>query len=300
MPYFLHRTWHSCQVSRMAETVPEFIPTSRLCPGRHKIVLISRNFTNLELSDDSVCSSKENLVDVLEPALDTTLNKKTILVLFSSCATFCFCHTHQGCCVYMLFACVNHDKKIIAENNGCGHKGAWSNFLRMLQTGPGFLIPKLGNYDMASDMAMNRNELDVIVLIRERLPQYVVNCLLASVADVIMSVDVSDKPGNSQLKSLLLSTMLVMMTIATRLHQFILSLHLFFLLGINFVFIILFWRLGRNSLMQRWIPTPSRRNVNSRSLLLSLRNLSLAPTVIPIVNLSFQCHSRLRPALLNG
>ena len=29
---------------------------------------------------------------------------------------------------------------------GCGHKGALSKFLRMLQTCPGFLIPKLGNY----------------------------------------------------------------------------------------------------------------------------------------------------------
>lgn len=65
---------------------------------------------------------------------------------------------------------------------------------------------------MASDMAVNLDvefslksteadsELDVIALMRERLPQYVVNCLLASgfdVADVIMSMDVSDKAGNS-------------------------------------------------------------------------------------------------------
>ena len=43
------------------------------------------------------------------------------------------------------------------------------------------------------------SELDVIALMRQRLPQYVVNCLLASgfdVADVIMSMDVSDKPDN--------------------------------------------------------------------------------------------------------
>lgn len=52
-------------------------------------------------------------------------------------------------------------------------------------------------------MAMNLevgSELDVIALMRERLPPYVVNCLLASgfdVVDVIMSMDVSDKPGNS-------------------------------------------------------------------------------------------------------
>ena len=63
---------------------------------------------------------------------------------------------------------------------------------------------------MASDMAVNlesslesteaSSELDVTALMRERLPRYVVNCLLASgfdVADVIMSMDVSDKPGNS-------------------------------------------------------------------------------------------------------
>jgi hypothetical protein len=44
------------------------------------------------------------------------------------------------------------------------------------------------------------SELDVIALMHERLPQYVVNCLLASgfdVPDVIMSMDVSDKPDNS-------------------------------------------------------------------------------------------------------
>ena len=59
--------------------------------------------------------------------------------------------------------------------------------------------------DMTSDMAMNlesteeSSEFDVTVLMRERLPHYVVNCLLASgfdVADVIMSMDVSDKEGN--------------------------------------------------------------------------------------------------------
>ena len=43
-------------------------------------------------------------------------------------------------------------------------------------------------------------ELDVLTLMHEKLPQYVVNCLLASgfdVADVIMSMDVSEQPGNS-------------------------------------------------------------------------------------------------------
>ena len=63
---------------------------------------------------------------------------------------------------------------------------------------------------MTSDMAMNlesslesteaSSEFDVIALMCERLPHYVVNCLLAfgfDVADVIMSMDVSDKEGNS-------------------------------------------------------------------------------------------------------
>ena len=43
-------------------------------------------------------------------------------------------------------------------------------------------------------------ELDVLTLMREKLPRYVVNCLLASgfdVADFIMSMDVSEQPGNS-------------------------------------------------------------------------------------------------------
>ncbi len=41
---------------------------------------------------------------------------------------------------------------------------------------------------------------DVISLMRSVLPEYVVNCLLASgydVADVISTMDISDNPGNS-------------------------------------------------------------------------------------------------------
>ena len=58
------------------------------------------------------------------------------------------------------------------------------------------------NLDVESSLKSTEagSELDVIALMHERLPQYVVNCLLASgfdVADVIMSMDVSDKAGNS-------------------------------------------------------------------------------------------------------
>ena len=52
---------------------------------------------------------------------------------------------------------------------------------------------------MAQHAEATRSDLDVVSLMHENLPQYVVNCLLASgfdVADVVISMDVSDKPGN--------------------------------------------------------------------------------------------------------
>ncbi len=59
---------------------------------------------------------------------------------------------------------------------------------------------------MASDSTSKTNEeLDFLSVMREELPNYVVNCMLASGFDVpevvcsmdVCSMDVTDKPGNS-------------------------------------------------------------------------------------------------------
>ena len=83
----------------MAGTVLEFWPISQLCPGWHKIVLMSWNFYEFYKSwawscNDSTCSPKENIVDVVEPALDTTMNTNYPNTNLHH-RPHCFCHTHH-------------------------------------------------------------------------------------------------------------------------------------------------------------------------------------------------------------
>ena len=59
--------------------------------------------------------------------------------------------------------------------------------------------------DLSQALPLNSRQMqslnpDVLALMRQRLPQYVVNCLLAArydVTEVISSMDVSDNPANT-------------------------------------------------------------------------------------------------------
>ena len=143
-------------------------------------------------------------------------------------------------------------------------------------------------------------ELDVLTLMREKLPRYVINCLLASgfdVADVIMSMDVSEQPGNSietienyindhyaghedycntPVSSCSVTPFVFPPGHRLRIRNFVLELR-------------------KNCIIQMWVLSlwiQNRKNVESQVLLPSLRNLSSALIVILTVNLFFQYHSK--------
>ena len=99
-PYYVSNliTWNLvCSIVAkcpgMAGTVPEFMPMSRLCPGRYKIVLMSWN--NHEFHKPWVWSC--HMISSVVPrkpcrcartSFRHYFKHKAILVLFSSCVTF--------------------------------------------------------------------------------------------------------------------------------------------------------------------------------------------------------------------
>ena len=63
---------HSCKVSRDGPGIYAHV----LAVSRSTQIVLMSQTLSLKLPHDSICSSKENLVELLEPALDTTLNTK--------------------------------------------------------------------------------------------------------------------------------------------------------------------------------------------------------------------------------
>ena len=133
---------HSCQVSQNGRDSP------RIQAHVPAVSWLTQNSTYVPefykpcqawawSSNDSTCSLKENLMDVLEPTLDTILNTKAILELI-----FIVCHdTH-----------LKLWPQILAEINSCGRKkGAWLKNSAHAPKMSRFLIPKLGNYDRESN-----------------------------------------------------------------------------------------------------------------------------------------------------
>ena len=96
---------HSCKCPGIAGTVPEFMPISQLYLTQNSTYV--REFYKPRAWSchmiPSVVPRKPYRCAIT--SFRHYCEHKIILVLFSSCATsFCFCHTHQGYCVYMLFA----------------------------------------------------------------------------------------------------------------------------------------------------------------------------------------------------